>query len=320
MNDIVKQLSLIGIVPVIKIDDAKDAAPLAKALIDGGLPCAEVTFRTAAAKEAISIISKEYPDMIVGAGTVLTPAQVDDAIEAGAKFIVSPGFNPEVVKYCQEKGCPIVPGINNPSGIEQAISLGLDTVKFFPAEQSGGLEMIKAMSAPYGAVKFMPTGGINPANVCSYLANPKILCCGGSWMVKPEMIAAGDFDGITKLVREAVDLMLGFKVKHVGINSANEAAADEAAKTLGSYFSFETNKGSASVFAGPALELMNTMGRGTHGHIAIATNSVDRAVYHLSRRGVKFDDSTARYEANGAMKFIYLADEIDGFAYHLMKN
>ena len=148
MKDIMKELSLIGIVPVIKIDDAKDAAPLAKALIEGGLPCAEVTFRTAAAKEAISIIAKEYPDMIVGAGTVLTKAQVDDAIEAGAKFIVSPGFNPEIVKYCQEKGCPIVPGINNPSGIEAALELGLETVKFFPAEQSGGLAMIKAMSAP----------------------------------------------------------------------------------------------------------------------------------------------------------------------------
>ena len=154
MNDIVKQLSKIGIVPVIKIENAADAKPLAKALIDGGLPCAEVTFRTACAKEAIAIIAKEYPEMIVGAGTVLTKAQVDDAIEAGAKFIVSPGFNPEIVKYCQSKGCPIVPGINNPSGIEAALELGLDTVKFFPAEQSGGLAMIKAMSAPYGGVTF----------------------------------------------------------------------------------------------------------------------------------------------------------------------
>lgn len=319
MNDILKELSLIGIVPVIKIDDAKDAAPLAGALIDGGLPCAEVTFRTSAARDAIAAITNEYPDMLVGAGTVLTTAQVDDAINAGAKFIVSPGFNPEIVKYCQKKGCPIVPGINNPSGIEQALSLGLDVVKFFPAEQSGGIKMIKAMSAPYGAVKFMPTGGVNPGNICEYLANPKILCCGGSWMVNPDMIAAGDFDGIRALVREAVDTMLGLKFCHLGINSADKAAADDTAKELGSIFSFGADVRSASTFASPALEIMNSVGRGTKGHIAISANSVDRAVYHLERRGVKFDYTSAKYDASGAMKFIYLENEINGFAYHLVK-
>ncbi len=317
--DIIKELSLIGIVPVIKIDDAKDAAPLAKALMEGGLPCAEVTFRTAAAKDAIAIIAKEYPDMIVGAGTVLTTAQVDEAIEAGAKFIVSPGFNPEIVKYCQEKGCPIVPGINNPSGIEQALSLGLKTVKFFPAEQSGGLEMIKAMSAPYGGVTFMPTGGVNPKNVCDYLAFNKIVCCGGSWMVKPEMIAAGDWDGIKALVRGAVDTMLGFKFKHVGINSACENCCENNAKALADAFSFGTDKRSASIFSSNEIEIMNSKGRGTHGHIAIQTNNVDRAVYHLERRGVKFDYDSATFDASGARKFIYLADEINGFAYHLVK-
>ena len=319
MNDILKQLSLIGIVPVIKLDDPKDAAPLAKALIDGGLPCAEVTFRTAAAKESIAIISKEYPDMIVGAGTVLTTAQVDDAIEAGAKFIVSPGFNPEIVKYCQTKGVTMVPGINNPSGIEQALTLGLDVVKFFPAEQSGGIKMIKAMAAPYGSVKFMPTGGVNPANVCEYLANPKIICCGGSWMVAPELIASGDFDGIKNLVRGAVDTMLGLKFRHVGINSADKASADATVAALGNIFSFPADARSASTFASPELEIMNSVGRGTMGHIAISTNSVDRAVYHLERRGVKFDYSSATYDASGAMKFIYLSDEINGFAYHLVK-
>ena len=318
MNEVVKQLSKIGIVPVIKIDNAADAKPLAKALIDGGLPCAEVTFRTACAKEAIAIIAKEFPEMIVGAGTVLTKTQVDDAIEAGAKFIVSPGFNPEIVKYCQSKGCPIVPGINNPSGIEAALELGLETVKFFPAEQSGGLAMIKAMSGPYGGVTFMPTGGVSPANVNDYLAFNKIVCCGGSWMVKPEMISAGDFDGITKLVREAVDTMLGFKFKHIGINPCNDTAAN-AAETLKSFFSFDPKVGSKSIFASPEFELMNEKGPGTNGHIAIQTNNVDRAVYHLERRGVKFDYSTATYDDKGNMKFIYIADEINGFAYHLVK-
>lgn len=318
MNDVVKQLSLIGIVPVIKIDDAKDAAPLAKALIDGGLPCAEVTFRTAAAKDAIAVISREFPEMLVGAGTVLTKEQVDDAIEAGAKFIVSPGFNPTIVKYCQEKGCPIVPGINNPSGVEAALELGLDCVKFFPAEQAGGLEMIKAMSAPYGNVKFMPTGGINPKNVNDYLAFSKILCCGGSWMVKPDMIAAGDFEGITALVREAVDTMLGLKFRHIGINPCG-ATSTEAADTLEKFFSFPKKVGSKSIFSSPELELMNEKGPGTMGHIGISTNNVDRAVYHLERRGVKFDYSTATYDDKGNMKFIYIDGEINGFAYHLVK-
>lgn len=318
MSDIIKELSRIGIVPVIKIDNAADAKPLAKALIDGGLPCAEVTFRTSCAKEAIATIAKEYPEMIVGAGTVLTKAQVDDAIEAGAKFIVSPGFNPEIVKYCLERGCPIIPGINNPSGIEAALELGLKTVKFFPAEQSGGLPMIKAMSAPYGGVTFMPTGGVSPANVNDYLAFNKIVCCGGSWMVKPEMIAAGDFDGITRLVREAVDTMLGFKLRHIGINPEGDTA-ENAANTLEKIFSFTSRATSKSVFSNEQLEFMTAKGPGTHGHIAIETKNVDRAVYHLERRGVRFDYSTATYDDNGNMKFIYLADEINGFAYHLVK-
>ncbi len=318
MNDIVKQLSLIGIVPVIKIDRVEDAKPLAKALIDGGLACAEVTFRTSCAKEAIKVISEEYPEMVVGAGTVLTKQQVDDAIEAGAKFIVSPGFNPEIVKYCQSRGCPIVPGINNPSGIEAALELGLETVKFFPAEQSGGLAMIKAMSAPYGKVTFMPTGGVTPANVNDYLAFNKIVCCGGSWMVKPEMIAAGDFDGITKLVRQAVDTMLGFKLRHIGINPEGDTAQN-AASTLAGFFSFETRETSKSIFVNEELELMTSKGPGTHGHIAIETKNVDRAVYHLERRGVEFDYSTATYDDKGNMKFIYLKNEINGFAYHLVK-
>ena len=317
MNDIVKQLSLIGIVPVIKIEKVEDAKPLAKALIDGGLPCAEVTFRTDCAKEAIKAIADEFPEMIVGAGTVLTKAQVDDAIEAGAKFIVSPGFNPEIVKYCQAKGCPIVPGINNPTGIEQALELGLETVKFFPAEQSGGIAMIKAMSAPYGKVTFMPTGGITAANVNDYLSFNKIVCCGGSWMVKPEMIAAGDFDGITKLVRQAVDTMLGFKFKHMAINKPSKDEAVEDASAIESIFTIPAKVGNASTFAGDEIEIMHTMGRGTHGHVGIKTNSVERAVYHLELRGVKFDYSTARYDKSGKINFIYLADEIGGFGFHI---
>ena len=203
MNEVLEKIQKIGIVPVVVLNDAKDAAPLAKALCDGGLPCAEVTFRTEAAEESIRIMAEQFPQMLVGAGTVLTTEQVDRAVAAGAKFIVSPGLNPKVVKYCQAKGVPVIPGIMTPSEIELALSLGLTEVKFFPAEAAGGLNMIKSMAAPYTNMKFMPTGGINAKNINSYLAFPKILACGGSWMVKNTMIENNEFDRIEELVKEA---------------------------------------------------------------------------------------------------------------------
>ena len=207
MNEVLEKIQEIGIVPVVVLDDAKDAAPLAKALCEGGLPCAEVTFRTAAAEESIRIMSEQFPEMLVGAGTVLTTEQVDRSVAAGAKFIVSPGMNPRIVKYCVEKGILITPGCANPSDIEQALENGLDVVKFFPAEPAGGLKMIKAMAAPYVGVKFMPTGGINQNNVRDYLAYDRILACGGSWMVKGDLVAAGEFDKIKELAAEAVEIV-----------------------------------------------------------------------------------------------------------------
>lgn len=207
MNEILEQIHELGIVPVVVLNDAKDAAPLAKALCDGGLPCAEVTFRTAAAEASIRIMTEQFPEMLVGAGTVLTKDQVDRAVSAGAKFIVSPGLNPEIVKYCVDKGILITPGCANPSDVEQALTYGLDVVKFFPAEPAGGLKMIKAMAAPYVGVKFMPTGGINRNNVREYLAYDRILACGGSWMVQGELVDAGEFDKIEELTREAVEIV-----------------------------------------------------------------------------------------------------------------
>ena len=207
MSTINEQFKKIGIIPVVVLDDAKDALPLGKALCEGGLPCAEVTFRTAAAEETIRIMSSEFPDMLVGAGTVLTTEQVDRAVAAGAKFIVSPGFNPKVVKYCQEKNIPITPGIQTPTEIEAALELGLTTVKFFPAEPAGGLKMIKAIAAPYVNVSFMPTGGISESNVREYLAYNRIVACGGSWMVKKDLVANGEFDKIRDMVAEAAAIV-----------------------------------------------------------------------------------------------------------------
>ena len=206
MKTIEEIFAELKVVPVVVLDDVKDAEPLAKALVEGGLPCAEVTFRTEAAAESIRIMTEVYPDMLVGAGTVLTTEQVDKAVGSGAKFIVSPGFDPEIVDYCIGKKIPVFPGCISPSEVAQAVKRGRNVVKFFPAEQSGGLAMIKAMAAPYHMLKFMPTGGINTENLKEYLACEKILCCGGSWMVKGDMIKAGEFEKIKKLTREAKEL------------------------------------------------------------------------------------------------------------------
>lgn len=207
MELINEKFKSIGIVPVVVLDDAKDAVPLGNALCEGGLPCAEVTFRTAAAYETIKQMTANFPDMLVGAGTVLTTEQVDRAKEAGAAFIVSPGLNPKVVSYCQKVGIPIVPGTQTPSEMEQALEFGLEVVKFFPAEPAGGLKMIKAVAAPYTTLQFMPTGGINAQNVRDYLAYNRILACGGSWMVKKDLVTAGNFDEIRRLTAEAAAIV-----------------------------------------------------------------------------------------------------------------
>ena len=207
MSEMLKKIEDFGVVPVVVLNDAKDAAPLAKALCEGGLPCAEVTFRTEAAEESIRTMATEFPEMVIGAGTVLTIDQVDRAVAAGAKFIVSPGFDPEIVDYCISKGIAIVPGCITPSEVTQAVKRGLEVVKFFPAEQFGGVATIKALAAPFTSVRFMPTGGISAKNLADYLGFKKIIACGGSWMVKGDMVAAGEFDKIKEMTAEAVELV-----------------------------------------------------------------------------------------------------------------
>ena len=207
MNDMMQTLSRLGIVPVVVIHDAKDALPLGEALCRGGLPCAEVTFRTDAAEEAIRQMAKAFPDMILGAGTVLTTEQADRAVDAGARFIVSPGFNPRVTEHVLKKGVSMTPGVCTPTEIEAALQFDLDVLKFFPAEPSGGLKMIKALAAPYVGINFMPTGGISAANVRDYLAYDRIVACGGSWMVSGSLVKEGKFDEIENLVREAANIV-----------------------------------------------------------------------------------------------------------------
>ena len=317
--EFLEKLSLAGLVPVIAINDADDAVPLCKALADGGLPVAEITFRTAAAEESIRRVHEALPNVLLCAGTVLTTDQVDRAVNAGAAAIVSPGLNPTVVKYCSDKGIPVCPGTGNPSDIEVAISLGLDTVKFFPAEPLGGLKLLKAMAAPYTTMKFMPTGGINENNMLDYLAFDRILCCGGSWMVPGDAVKAKDWAKITELTRSAVNKMLGFEIRHIGINTESAEESMAECKKLAALMGMPMKEGNSSKFVGTGVEINKYMGRGKHGHIAIGTNSVKRAKWHLEQRGYKFIEDSAVVK-NGKLIAIYLEDEVAGFAVHLVQK
>lgn len=207
MNKNLERIGQLGIIPVVAIEDARDVIPLGEALIAGGLPCAEITFRTVAAAEAIRQMSVAYPEILVGAGTVLTIEQAEEAAKAGAKFIVTPGFSATVVDWCLDHDLPIMPGVMTPTDINQALAKELRLLKFFPAEAAGGINTLKAIGGPYGGVKFIPTGGIQAANLADYLSLPMVYACGGSWMVKKQLIAAGEFESITRLTREAVEIV-----------------------------------------------------------------------------------------------------------------
>ncbi len=319
MQSITERLEQIGIVPVIALDDASDAVSLAGALWRGGLTSAEITFRTSAAEDAIREMCSAYPDMLVGAGTVLTAEQVDRAVEAGAQFIVSPGLNPKTVEYCQKKGVPIYPGTGCASDVELAVELGLDVVKFFPAEQAGGIGMIKALSAPYRGIRFLPTGGIDADNMNTYLNSESVIAVGGSWMVQKDLIKAKAFDRIEELAREAVMKMLGFELGHIGINCADATEAVAGAAQMSALFGFEQRNGDMSVFAGSGLEFMKQSGRGQSGHIAVKTCSVLRAKYVLERGGCAFSEQNAEY-INGKLTAVYLEQEIAGFAVQLVQK
>ena len=319
MDKILEKIGELGIVPVVKIEKAEDALPLGRALMDGDLPIAEITFRTSAAEESIKVLNKELPDLLIGAGTVLTIEQVKKAVSAGAQFIVSPGFNPKVVDYCVENNILITPGLNNPTQIEMALERGIEVVKFFPAEASGGLPLLESMSAPYSGIKFIPTGGINLNNLTSYLSNQKVHACGGSWMVKDNLISSGNFKEITRLTQEAVAVMLGFEFAHLGINEENEDKALNSASLLSHLFYFPIKEGTSSIFAGSGFEVMKKQYLGKYGHIAIATNHIYRAITYLKMKNISILPETAK-EKEGKLKAVYLDQEVSGFAIHLLQK
>lgn len=317
--NVLKQLGSVGVVPVVVIEDATNAVPTAEAMMAGGIYVMEITMRTAAALDSIRNVSIQCPDMLVGAGTVITLDQCESAVDAGAKFIVSPGFDRNVVEYCVENNVAITPGCVTPTEIIMALNYNIKIVKFFPANVYGGLSAMKALSGPFGDVKFIPTGGVNAQNLSEYIAAPYIHAVGGSWVCAKDDISKGNFNKITSLCAEARKSVLGFEVAHVGFNCGDADESMAVSEKLNSAFDFEIKQGSTSNYASNAIEVMKSMYLGKNGHIAIRTNSIFSAIDELSKRGFVVDMDNARYQGD-KMIAVYLKDEFGGFAVHLLQK
>ena len=315
----INRLSAAAVVPVVVLDAAKDAVATAKALLAGGVAVMEITFRTAAAADSIKAVAENCRDMLVGAGTVITLEQCKQAVECGAKFIVSPGFDEEVVRWCVENGIAVTPGCVTPSEIMAAMKLGLTVVKFFPAGVYGGLSAMKALSGPFGGIKFIPTGGVNGQNIGEFIAAPFIHAVGGSWVCPKADIAAGNFEKITELCKQARSAAFGFEVAHIGLNCEDAEAASAVCEKLNEAFALTVKDGNSSMFASGGIEVMKSMYLGKNGHIAIRTNSVPLAIAELAKKGFVCDMTTAKYKG-GRMVAVYLKDEIGGFAVHLLQK
>jgi Entner-Doudoroff aldolase len=320
MNMIFDKLYEYGIIPVVTLERVEDALPVARALAAGGLPVAEITFRTPAAADAIKLISSELPDFTVGAGTVLTPAQAYEAIKAGAKFVVAPGMSPAVAEYCLGREIPFIPGCATPTEIESALGYGLSILKFFPAETLGGIAALRALAAPYSGVKFVPTGGIYAENLVNYISDPAVLAIGSSFMVKNELITVGNYSEVTALTRTAMLAMFGFSLVHVGINCADSADAEAQAEPLCALLGLQPRPTSGAVFVGGLFELMREKYLGEHGHIAIGTNTLERAMKYVERMGYEFDPQGLKYTETGKLNAAYIKGDFAGFALHLIRK
>lgn len=318
MDPVMHRIGEIGLVPVIRLDSAQRAVGLGRALVKGGIPVAEVTFRTAAAEEAIRAMASELPELLVGAGTVLTVDQAARAVGAGARFIVSPAYVDAVVEYCLAQGVPVLPGIVNPDGVARGLAHGLEVLKYFPAGASGGVTMLDALAGPFGSVKFVPTGGIDASSLADYARRPHVLAIGGSWMVRPDLVEAEDWLAVERLCREAVSALHGFSFAHLGINGRDEADGRATAAAFGRLFNLAPREGAGSIFAGEGIEITKTPFLGERGHIALRCHQVERAVAYLAAAGVGTRPETARSD-RGRLKSIYLDLELGGFALHLVR-
>jgi len=316
---LIEKIGLMGLVPVVVFNSVEDALPTAKAMMDGGLPLMEITLRTEAGIPAIKAIKDTYPEITLGAGTVLSVEQAKAAVNAGAEFIVSPGLNDDVVKWCQTNDVPITPGCVTPTEIEHAIMLGLKILKFFPASVYGGINGCKALYGPYRRVSFIPTGGISLSNLDDYSDKSYIHAIGGGWLCSPKDIENKDFDKITQTVKDSIAKLLGFELAHIGINSEDENVAKVVATQLNQIFGLGFKDGNSSIFSGSIFEVMKKQGIGKNGHIAIRTNNIDRAVYYLGKQGFEIDESTA-YKKIERVIAVYIKNEVGGFGVHLLQK
>lgn len=309
-----------GILPVINITDLSTALPLAQAILDGGLKVLEVTLRSDVSLKAISEITKAYPELKIVAGTVLTVEQAQAALDAGAVGIVMPGYDDEIVDFAIEKGVPVVPGCVTAADIQKGMKKGLKVFKFFPACTNGGLEAIKFLAGPFKGVKFLPTAGIGFDNIGTYLKENCIIACGGSFMADAKLLAAKDFDTIRENCKRAKKLSLGFELAHVGINHQGDDEALNTAKTLCKLFDLELRPMNSAVFAGTAVEAVKKGVYGTNGHVGFFTNSMERAIAHFEDMGIALNQDSIKRDAAGNVTCIYLADEIAGFAFHVVSR
>lgn len=318
--DVMKIVRDHGVIPVLGLKNPDTAEALAAALIQGGLPLIEVTLRSEGALECLRRIKKAYPEMAVGAGTVLSVEQLNAAAQAGADYVVAPGFNKKVVARAQELGLPIVAGCVTPTEIEAGLEMGLTTFKYFPCEALGGMEAIKQLCGPYRNIQFIPTGGINFGNMGDYLKSEHIAAVGGSCMAPAAMVEAEDWEGITALCRKAVKISLGFELAHVGINGESEQEGLDTANWFADRFGFGVKLGNSSNFADTAVECCKKEFPGQHGHIGFSTLSPERAVAWFEAKGIPLREETRKVDAAGRLISIYLKEEIGGFAVHIMKK
>lgn len=319
MDAIKEKIFNCGITPVVVIEDAADAVPAANALLAGGIDVIEITMRTDAGLQAIKNIARDCPDMLVIAGTVLTLEKCKECIAAGAKGIVSPGFDDAIVGHCVDNNILVVPGCVTPTEIQRGMSYGLDVLKFFPANVYGGAAALKSLGGPFTSLKFIPTGGVNGNTVGEYAALPNVFAVGGSWVCGKGDIAAHAFDKITELSKAGRQAMMGFEFAHIGVNMADADASLAAVNTLNERFGFPVKLGNSSNFSGGNMEFLKEPYLGAHGHIAIRTNNIQRAASYLAGMGFSSDPGTAKYK-NGKMIAMYLTGEVGGFAIHLLQK
>ena len=309
-----------GILPVVNIPSLEKALPLMRALLEGGIDGLEVTLRASHSLECIRRIKQAYPEVTVGAGTVLDIETAAAALAAGADFLVSPGYDPALVSYGLERQVPIIPGCTTASEIQAGLQQGLRLFKFFPAEFSGGVAALRLLSGPFPQARFLPTGGIGFDNLGDYLSLSAVAACGGSFVATAQQLSRDDYSGITAACRRAVDISLGFSLAHGGLNCSQEEAAQESARQLGAIFRLPVKDECSSVFVGSAVECMKTPGYGANGHIGFYTRSIPRALAYFARCGWTVQDGSAYRDENGQMVSVYLQQQVGGFAFHILQR